>query len=120
MAARRRSNRRVSSYGHSPVTAGISNFPLLLQGGALIDVSRLDPSQLLRASRGAIAVDSTFVYLAVVAGASVPEAALVLQALDARDALNLDGGSSEAMWIGGGYFVGPGRQLPNAILLLKP
>ncbi len=38
----------------------------------------------------------------------------------ARDALNLDGGSSDAMWIGGCYVVGPGRQLPNAILLLKP
>jgi len=111
--------RRVSSYGRGPVTAGISNFPLLLQGGALSDMSRLDPSQLVRASRGAIAVDSTFVYLVVVAGASVPEIALVLQAVGARDALNLDGGSSDAMWIGGGYVVGPGRQLPNAILLLK-
>jgi hypothetical protein len=112
--------RRVSSYGRSPVTAGISNFPLLLQGGALTDVSRLDPSQMLRASRGAIAVDSTFVYLAIAESASVPEIALVLQALGARDALNLDGGSSDAMWIGGAYVVGPGRQLPNAILLVKP
>src|SRR5713101_3303770 len=116
MAARRRSNRRVSSYGHSPVTAGISNFPLLLQGRALTDLPRLDPSQMIRASRGAIAVDSTFVYLAIVDAASVPEIALVLQALGARDALNLDGGSSDAMWIGGSYVVGPGRQLPNAIL----
>src|SRR5712692_877170 len=84
MAARRRSNRRVSSYGHSPVTAGISNFPLLLQGGALTDLPRLDPSQMIRASRGAIAVDSTFVYLAIVDAASVPEIALVLQALGGR------------------------------------
>jgi phosphodiester glycosidase len=112
--------RRVSAYGRGPVTAGISNYPLLLQGGAFSDASRLDPSQLVRASRGAIAVDSTFVYLAIVASASVPETALVLQALGARDALNLDGGSSDAMWIDGGYVVGPGRQLPNAILLLKP
>jgi len=50
----------------------------------------------------------------------VPQIALVMQALGARDAMNLDGGGSVAMWINGGYVVGPGRQLPNAILLLKP
>ena len=42
------------------------------------------------------------------------------QALGARDAMNLDGGGSVAMWFGGGYVAGPGRQLPNAILLMKP
>ncbi len=112
--------RCVSLYPRGPVIAGISNFPLLLQGGALGDMSRLDPSQLVRASRGAIAVDSTFIYLAIVTGASVAETALVLQALGAREVLNLDGGSSVAMWIGGGYAVRPGQQLPNAILLLEP
>jgi len=112
--------RRVSTFRASPITAGISNFPLLLQGGVVADMSRLDASQLVRASRGAIAVDSTFLYLAIVAGATVPETAGVLQALGALDAMNLDGGSSDAMWISGRYVVGPGRQLPNAILLVKP
>ncbi|HYK98556.1 MAG TPA: phosphodiester glycosidase family protein [Candidatus Acidoferrales bacterium] len=113
--------RRVSQYPRTPVTAGISNFPLILQGGQLVDASAdLQANQLTRASRGAIAVDATYVYLAIVASASVPETALVLQALGARDAMNLDGGGSIAMWIGGDYKVGPGRQLPNAILLMKP
>jgi hypothetical protein len=104
-----------------PVTAGISNFPLILQAGQTVDVSaELNPNQLTRGARGAIAVDGTYVYLAIVSSASVPETALVLQALGARDAMNLDGGGSIAMWIGGQYVVGPGRQLPNAILLLKP
>jgi exopolysaccharide biosynthesis protein len=103
------------------VTAGISNFPLLLQSGVALDVSGdIDANQRLRATRGVIAADATYIYLAIVAGASVPEAGLVLQALGARDAMNLDGGGSVAMWIGGDYVVGPGRQLPNAILLLKP
>jgi exopolysaccharide biosynthesis protein len=48
------------------------------------------------------------------------DTAYVLQALGARDALNLDGGGTAAMWIGGGYKVGPGRLLPNAIVLTKP
>ena len=113
--------RRVSSYPRTPVTAAISNFPVTLLGGQLVDASAdLQANQLTRAARGAIAVDGTYVYLAVVSSASVPETALVLQALGARDALNLDGGGSVAMWIGGGYVVGPGRQLPNAILLMKP
>ena len=113
--------RRVSSYPRTPVTAAISNFPLILQGGAVVDASAdLQPNQLTAGARGAIAVDGTYVYLAIVSSASVPQAALVLQALGARDALNLDGGGSVAMWIGGGYVVGPGRQLPNAILLMKP
>jgi exopolysaccharide biosynthesis protein len=113
--------RRVFSYTRGPVTAGISNFPLLVQNGAVLDVSAdIDSNQLLRGARGAIGVDATFVYLAIVSGASVPETALVLQGLGARDALNLDGGGSIAMWIGGTYILGPGRQLPNAILLMKP
>ena len=113
--------RRVYTYPRAAVTAGISNFPLILQNGQTIDVtSELNANQLTRGTRGAVAVDGTYVYLAIVASASVPEAALVLQALGARDAMNLDGGGSAAMWIGGGYVVGPGRQLPNAILLMKP
>jgi len=113
--------RRVYQYPRTPVTAGISNFPLILQNGQTIDVTaELNPNQLIRGARGAVAVDGTYIYLAIVSAASVPETALVLQALGARDAMNLDGGGSIAMWIGGGYVVGPGRQLPNAILLMKP
>jgi len=44
----------------------------------------------------------------------------VLQALGVKDALNLDGGGTAAMWIDGHYTVGPGRLLPNAVLLTKP
>jgi exopolysaccharide biosynthesis protein len=44
----------------------------------------------------------------------------VLQALGVKDALNVDGGGTAAMYIGGSYKVGPGRLLPNAILLTKP
>ena len=115
------SYRRISSYPRGPVTAGISNFPLVLQNGVQLDVSAdIDANQAKRATRGAIATDGTYIYLAVIGSATVPEIALVMKALGARDAMNLDGGGSVAMWIGGDYVVGPGRQLPNAILLLKP
>ena len=116
--------RYVSQYkqsGSPPVTAAISNYPLLLQGAGVIDSSSLLSSgQLVRGTRGAIGVDGTYVYLAIVYPATVPETAAVLQALGVRDALNLDGGGSAALWIDGGYVVGPGRQLPNAIVLTRP
>ncbi|HEY6958963.1 MAG TPA: phosphodiester glycosidase family protein [Candidatus Limnocylindria bacterium] len=114
----------VAQYGQSgspPVTAAISNYPLLLQGGSLIDSSSLLSSgQLVRGTRGAIGVDGTYVYLAIVYPATVPETAGVLQMIGVRDALNLDGGGSAALWIDGGYVVGPGRLLPNAIVLTRP
>jgi len=33
--------------------------------------------------------------------------------------LNLDGGGTAAMYINGGYVVGPGRPLANAVVLVR-
>ena len=57
--------------------------------------------------------------MAIVSGTTVPEAAYVMKALGVKHALNLDGGGSSAMYINGGYVVGPGRSLPNVVLLIK-
>jgi hypothetical protein len=104
-----------------PVVAAITNYPLLLQNGAVIDsTAEQGGSQLLKGTKGAIGVDGTYVYLVIVTNATVTDEAYVMQALGARDALNLDGGGTAALWIGGGYKVGPGRLLPNAIVLTKP
>ena len=103
------------------ITAAITNYPLLVQNGAVIDsTAEQNGSQLLKGTKGAIGVDGTFVYLVIVTNATVTDSAYVMQALGARDALNLDGGGTAAMWIGGSYKVGPGRLLPNAIVLTKP
>jgi len=110
-----------SSASQTPPTAAISNYPLLLQGGAVVDsTAEQSPTQMLRGTKGAIGVDGTYVYLAIVTGATMTESAFALQALGVRDALNLDGGGTAAMWIGGSYKVGPGRQLPNAVVITKP
>jgi hypothetical protein len=107
--------------GAYPVTAGITMFPLLVQNGSVIDsTAEQSGSQLLKGTKGAIGVDGTYVYLVIVTNATVMDAAYVMQALGARDALNLDGGGTAAMYIGGSYKVGPGRLLPNAIVLTKP
>jgi exopolysaccharide biosynthesis protein len=110
-----------ASLMNAPITAGITMFPLLVQGGAVVD-SEFEQTavQKTRGTKGAIGVDGTHVYLAIVTNATITEAAYVLQALGARDALNLDGGGTSALYVAGSYRVGPGRLLPNAIVLTKP
>jgi hypothetical protein len=118
--------RRAYVYGqgptaNAPITAGISMFMLLLQGGTVLDISAEQTTkQTEKGLKGSLGTDGTYVYLLVVENASLQESQLVLQALGVQDALNLDGGGTAAMWINGGYTVGPGRLLPNAILLTKP
>ena len=118
--------RRAYVYGqgptaNGPITAGITMFMLLLQGGAILDISAEQTAkQQERELKGSMGTDGTFIYLAVVENASLVESQFVLQTLGVHDAINLDGGGTAAMWIGGQYTVGPGRLLPNAILLTKP
>ena len=118
--------RRAFVYGqgptaNGPITAGISMFMLLLQGSAVLDISAEQTAkQQERELKGSLGTDGTYIYLVVVENASLVESQYVLQALGVQDALNLDGGGTAAMWIDGAYTVGPGRLLPNAILLTKP
>lgn len=109
------------SYPGSGLTAGISNFPMLVQNGDIVvDSYSLDSYQATaKGARGAIGTDNNNVYLAIASGATVPDMAYIMKALGATNALNLDGGGSSAMYIGGSYKVGPGRALPNAIVLVK-
>jgi hypothetical protein len=107
--------------GAPAVTAGISNYPLLLAAGAVVDSEAEQADyQKQKGTKGSIGTDGTNVFLALVTNASVTDSAYVLQALGVKDALNVDGGGTSAMYIGGSYKVGPGRLLPNAILLTKP
>ena len=105
----------------APITAGLTMFMLLMQNGGIVDnEAEQQDYQKLKGTKGSIGVDATYIYLALVSNANVTDSAYVLQALGVRDALNLDGGGTSAMYIGGAYKVGPGRLLPNAVLLTKP
>ncbi len=107
-------------YPKTPVTAGIANFPTLLLGGAVLDnESEQTDYQKLKGTKGSIGTDGTNIFLALVTSASVTDSAYALQALGVKDALNLDGGGTSALYINGGYKVGPGRLLPNAVVLVK-
>ena len=110
-----------TAVGAPPVTAGISNYPLLLAAGAVVDSeSEQADYQKQKGTKGSIGTDGVYIFLALISNASVTDSAYVLQALGVKDALIVDGGGTSAMYIGGSYKVGPGRLLPNAILLTKP
>ena len=113
--------RETSDYGGGGVTAGISNYPSLVKDGD-IAVSEDDLTSYqkdVKGPRGVIGVGGSNIYLAIVSNATVIDAAYVIRSLGAKHALNLDGGGSSAMYINGKYVVGPGRSLPNAIVLTK-
>jgi exopolysaccharide biosynthesis protein len=103
---------------HTKVKAAIANDPVLIQEGtnALGSVATLDPKQLKRYSRAAIGVKGNEIYLVVAYSATVPELVEMLLSLGLENALNLDAGGSTAVYYDGRYRMGPGRDVPNAIL----
>ncbi len=105
----------------APITAGLTMYPLLVQDGVVVNSeSEQSDAQKLRSMKGSIGSDGVHIFLTLVTNATVTESAHVLRALGVRDALNLDGGGTSAIWFDGAYKVGPGRPLPNAIVLTKP
>ncbi|MCR4264276.1 MAG: phosphodiester glycosidase family protein [Candidatus Roizmanbacteria bacterium] len=95
----------------------IANQPLLVSGGTVVFGGDGDPKKGSRAGRSFVANRGNTVYIGVVHSATVAETAIVLKALGMDNALNLDSGGSTAFW-SGGYKVGPGRNIPNAILFV--
>ncbi len=96
----------------------IANQPLLVSGGGVVFGGDGDPKKGSKGGRSFVANRGSTVYIGVVHSATVAEAAHVLAAMGMENALNLDDGGSTALW-SGGYKVGPGRSLPNAILFVR-
>ena len=108
-----------SGWGRDTSPTGVlSNFPLLLSGGEVRFSGDGDPKKGSKGNRSFVANKSNTVYIGVVHGATVAEAAIALKALGMESALNLDSGGSTALW-SGGYKVGPGRNIPNAIVFVR-
>lgn len=96
----------------------ISNYPMLVQGGNIAYAGSSDPKITVTTTRSFIANKGNLVYIGDIFGVSTEEAAHVLHALGVDNALNLDDAGSAAFWYGG-YKVGPGRNIPNAILFVQ-
>lgn len=96
----------------------IANQPLLVAGGTVAFGGDDDPKKGSRGNRSFVSNKGNIVYIGVVRSATVAESARVMKALGMENALNLDDGGSTALW-SGGYKVGPGRNIPNAILFVR-
>lgn len=93
------------------IIGGLANYPILVSGG---HAATGDDSK--GGNKGFIGVKGGKVYIGHIRNATYVQAAKVLETLGLDQALNLDGGGSSALYMGG-YKVGPGRNLPNAIIL---
>ena len=110
---------RAQEWGRDTSVDGVlSNFPLLLSGGEIRFTGGGEPSQGTKGNRSFVGNKGNTVYIGVVHGATVAEAAWAAKTLGLDNALNLDDGGSTALW-SGGYKVGPGRALPNAIIFVR-
>ncbi len=102
-----------------PMTAGINSAPALISDAKIIlDEPKLDDKQrTTKSNRGAIGMKGQVLYLVIAQSATVIDLASIMQNLGVDFAVNLDGGGSSAMLYQSSYKVGPGRNLPNAILI---
>lgn len=94
----------------SDITGGIVNYPSLLSGGNVL------VGDGAKGTRSGIGYGGGKLFLVVASNVSYLDLANIFKSLGATEALNLDGGGSVALW-DGGYKVGPGRNLPNAVII---
>ncbi len=96
------------------IIGGLANQPMLVSGGEAVNSDEGG-----KGPRGFLGVKSGVLYIGVVHGANLGDAAATLATLGLETAMNLDGGGSSALFYNGKYVVGPGRNLPNAIILAR-
>lgn len=96
----------------------LANQPLLLMGGNIQIGGSDDPKLNGRGPRGFVGNKGNVVYIGFVQNATVVEGAHVLKTLGIENAINLDSGGSTALYYNG-YKLGPGRNIPNAIVFVK-
>jgi len=101
--------------------AAIGCKPRIIEQGLnyLIDWEVDDKQRYIRARRNAIGYKDDTLYLLSVRNATIEGLADVLKALKVEYALNMDGGSSSALFYNDEYMVGPARDIPNAILFRR-
>lgn len=100
--------------------AVIANYPLLVAAGNITySEAPNEPKFGQKGERGFIATRQGMVYIGFVHRATMGESAQVMKALGMDEALNLDEGGSTALWFGGSYKAGPGRNIPNAVLFVN-
>ncbi len=97
----------------------IASQPLLVRNGTVVFGGDDDIKRAGKGSRSFIGSSGSTAYIGVVHNANTAEVAQVLKTLGIQNALNLDSGGSTALWNGGRYIVGPGRDLPFGLLIVN-
>lgn len=100
------------------VDAVIANHPLLVFNGGIFFGGDSTPKHNNKGGRSFVGTTGNKLYIGVVHNATVLESAQVLKTLGVTNALNLDDSGSTALWYSG-YKVGPGRAIPNAVVLVR-
>jgi len=104
--------------GLSGLKAAIVNHPGLVHNGVkIVGNYPLTSAQNTKGYRGGVGVKGNTIYLVIAQSATVVDLANIMISLGMTQALNLDGGGSSALYRQGSYKVGPGRSLPNALIL---
>lgn len=98
--------------------AAIGNKPRLIEEkmNLLIEWDVDEKQRNTKSLRDAIAYKDELIYLVVAHNSTVPDLANIMKAMRVEYALNLDGGYSSALIYNDEYMVGPGRDVPNAIV----
>ncbi len=105
--------------------AAIGNKPRLIEDGMnlLIEWDIDEKQKTVKSLRNAMAYKNgsanngtCIIYLVIAHNATVPNLANIMKAMEVEYAINLDGGYSSALWYNDEYMVGPGRDIPNAII----
>ncbi|MDA3839519.1 MAG: phosphodiester glycosidase family protein [Patescibacteria group bacterium] len=99
--------------------AAISNKPRLIEDGKniLIEWDIDEKQRNVKATRNALSFKEDKMYLIVTYNSTLVNLANVLKSMEMEYALNLDGGYSAALFYNDEYMVGPGRDIPNALLI---
>jgi exopolysaccharide biosynthesis protein len=107
--------------GSGVLQAAFSNGPILMQNGVLVlKSSQMDWKQAnVKSARGGFGWKGNRMVFFVAHGATVTDLAAVAKALGLTNAVNIDGGGSTALHMNGRYVLGPGRNLPNVILVTR-
>lgn len=101
------------------ITGAIASWPVIIVGGKnVLDPGLIDERQRTTfGTRGALGNKGNTLYLISARNATLPDLARIMQTMELENGINIDGEGSSALYYRGVYKVGPGRPVPNALIL---
>ena len=101
--------------------AAFSNGPRLVYNYQTdVNSDELDTKQrTTKSNRSGLGFKDNRLWLVVASQATVPDLVIVMQTLGMKWAVNLDGGGSSALYYDSRYRVGPGRNIPTALVFVE-